>query len=572
MKSTHTHIRTNPPNKNSDRLTGNLPESAFSEVATERDSLLSSHSATLRGRNRISAQYKYRKPPTKYQSIDGQSAMQGDTSQLSRDSPGPQSHPQLSVAGRDTFTLDSADSSYEIYNDKNPSDIRVARSHRSNRSQQSRKSRTFSEGPHGAGVDRLHQYYDERANRIFSNSTPTEPPLLEVPQAVISVRKGALTVYHPLTHMWLVFSAGFVLGSALGMAKWAGVLAGIPYFLVLLPFWLSHLGLMVCQMMAGRALAIFIAEANNNRTIQDSSDHFDRNEYLPLLQRALKFGLKTGLISLCVFIFEILLYIKLSRGTMTLAVVLIPLWIIVLLGIIDGIICKTQHASRLVSWVLALTLMILLVLRVDYGIQQTWLRISISAAPLALLGMALMELTYILQGHRVGYFRLTESQRIAGLLYTFGVISFMLLVTLICLNHFERPEGFKLRIALVALSSLSFSFVGLGAWAVSRDEFDRLLQFGGQATVHPMGLRLEPSGWTAVQSKGVMAVPMFGDVRYEPINAEKRKNLLEFCCLWAFYPIEVEDITHAPSHDYPFLCASSRSLGRKSSGSPRRPI
>lgn len=575
MKSTQTQDRTNPPNNTSDRLTGSLSESAYGEVATERDSLLSSHSVTLRGRNRISTQYKYRlgQQPTKYQSIDGQSAMQGNTSQLSRGSPGPQSYPQLSSAGRDTFTLDSAGSSYEIYNDKNPSDIRKARSHRSNRSQQSRKSRTFSEG---AGVDRLHQYYDERANRIFSDNTPVEPPLLEVSPAVISVRKGALTVYDPLTHTWLVFSAGFVLGSALGMAKWAGVLGSIPYFLVLLPFWLSHLGLMVCQIMAGRALAIFIAEANNNRTIQDSSDHFDRNEYLPLLQRALKFGLRTGLISLCVFTFEILLYIKLSRGTMSLAIVFIPLWIIVLLGIINGIICKTQHLSRLVSWMLALSLMILLVLRVDYGIDQTWLRRSISVAPLALLGMALMELTYILQGHRVGYFRLTESQRTAGILYTFGVISYMLLVTIICLNHVERPEGFKIRVALVALACLSFSFVGLGAWAVSRDEFDRLLQFGGQATVHPMGLRLEPSGWTAVQSKGVIVIPMFGEVRYEPISSDKKKNWLEFCCLWAFYPFEVEDVMHAPSHEYPFLCASSgsrsRSLGRKSSGSPRRPV
>jgi len=569
MKSTQKNIRTNPSNNTSDRLKSrSLSEPAFSEGETETEPLLSSHSATLRGRNRTSTQYKYRlgQHGTKYQSIDGQPAMQGGTSQSTRGISGPQSFSQLSGRGAINDSVES--SSYEIYNDTNRSDIRAARSHRS---QQSRRSRTFSEGPYGAGADHLHQYYNERANRIFSDNTPAEPPLLEVSAAVINVRKGALTVFNPLTHTWLVFSAGFTLGSALGMAKWAGVLGGISYFLVLLPFWLSHLGLMVCHMMAGRALTIFIAEANNNRTRQDSSDPFDRTEYLPLLQRALKFGLKTGLISLCIFIFEILLYMKLASDTLSLAIVFIPLWIIVLMGIIDGFICKTQHLTRLLSWMVALAFMILLVVRVDYQMNQDWLRKCIFAAPLTLLGMALMELTYILQGNRVGYFHLTDSQRTAGILYTLGVLLYMVLVTIICINHVERPEGFKLRVVLVALSSLSFSLVGLGAWAISRDEVDRLVQFGGQAIVHPMGLILEPSGWTAVQSKGVMIMPMFGEVRYEPLNVDKKKNVLEYFCLWTFYSFEVEDIAHAPSHDYPFLSTSSRSIERSAS-SPRRPF
>jgi len=568
MKSTQKHIRTNPSNTTTDRFKSrSVSESAFSEGATETEPLLSPHSATLRGRNRTSTQYKNRlgQQATKYQSIDGQSSMQGGTSQSSGGISGPQSFPQLSARG--AIDDSGGETSYEIYNDTNRSDVQAARSHRS---QHSRKSRTFSEGQY-AGTDHLHQYYNERANRIFSDSTPAEPPLLEVSAAVINVRKGALTVFNPLTHTWLVFSAGFTLGSALGMAKWAGVLGGISYFLVLLPFWLSHLGLMVCHMMAGRALTIFIAEANNNRTRQDSSDPFDRTEYLPLLQRALKFGLKTGLISLCIFIFEILLYMKLSSDTLSLAVVFIPLWIIVLLGILDGVICKTQHLTRLLSWMVALTCMILLVLRVDYEMNENWLRRCISAAPLTLLGMALMELTYVLQGNRIGYFHLTESQRTAGILYTLGVLLYMLLVIIICINHVERPEGFKLRVILVAMSSLSFSLVGLGAWAISRDEVDRLVQFGGQAIVHPMGLRLEPSGWTAVQSKGVMTMPMFGEVRYEPLTVDKKKNLLEYFCLWTFYPFEVEDIVHAPSHDYPFLTTSSRSIGRSASSS-RRPF
>jgi len=55
--------------------------------------------------------------------------------------------------------------------------------------------------------------------------------------------------------------------------------------------------------------------------------------------------------------------------------------------------------------------------------------------------------------------------------------------------------------------------VGMGAWAVSRDEFARLLLYGGQAAVHPMRLRLEAKGWTSVESNGVTTIPMFGEVR-----------------------------------------------------------
>jgi len=560
--------RTNPSNNTSERFSGSISENIFPEVATERDPLLLSSPSTLRGRNRSSTQYKHRlgQGPTEYQSVDGHLAMQGNTSQISHGSLGPQSTPQLSLS-QGNF-LDSADSSYDIYSDRN-SGIRTARSTRSQQSKRS-KTRTFSEGNYGR-ANRLHDYYNERANRILSDNAPAEPALLEVSPGVIRVRKGALTVFIPLTHTWLVVSGGFVLGSALGMAKWAGVLGGIPYFLVLLPFWLSHLGLIICGVMAARALACFIAEANNNRAMQDSSDHFDRTEYLPLLQRSLKFGLKTGLISVDVFIFEIFVYIKLIKGTMSLAIMFIPIWVIVLLGIIDGTICRTQHLMRLLNWIVGLTFMVLLVLKFDYGFDQTWLRISISAAPLASLGMLLMELTYILQGHRVGYFRLTKSQHTAGKLYTAGVLLYMVLVIIICLSHADRPERFKLRVTLVALSSLSFALVGLGAWAISCDEYDRLLRYGGQATVHPMNLRLEPGGWTAVQSKGVTVVPMFGEVSYEPLSADKSNNFCQFCCLWLFFPFEVEEVAHAPSNEHPFLTGSG-SMVRSTNSSQRIPV
>ena len=77
-----------------------------------------------------------------------------------------------------------------------------------------------------------------------------------------------------------------------------------------------------------------------------------------------------------------------------------------------------------------------------------------------------------------------------------------------------QPIELETRLFLVTLAPLIMSLVGVGAWAVSKDEFRRLLQYGGQAAVHPKKLKFdEDKGWDAVESKGVTIIPMFGEVR-----------------------------------------------------------
>jgi hypothetical protein len=110
------------------------------------------------------------------------------------------------------------DTSYEIFSDGeyNPNNsssrpIRSLRSIRSAKSQQressARFSRTFSEGRnyYERRGDRLHQYYNERANRIFSESPQpaSNVPLMEVSAEIYAVRKSALSVYEPLTYTWV---------------------------------------------------------------------------------------------------------------------------------------------------------------------------------------------------------------------------------------------------------------------------------------------------------------------------------------------------------------------------------
>jgi hypothetical protein len=295
------------------------------------------------------------------------------------------------------------------------------------------------------------------------------------------------------------------------------ILNTIPYWLIFSFSWLSHFGMFLCQIESGRALSVFISDANENRQRQDSTDHLDRTEYLPMLQRSLKFGLKAGCISFCGFLFEILLYLKMAGiSHMSLGAVMVPIWIIVTFGILDGIICKTQHWLRVACWMLLWTSMFLAVLRVDYDhTELQWNMIHIPVImTLAICGSTL---SYIIYGHQIGYFRLTESQLTAGILYSMSVlIAIVLLVVMGEVIPLKgHPVELETRLFLVTLAPLTMSLVGVGAWAVSKDEFRRLLQYGGQAAVHPMKLKFdEVRGWNAVESKGVTIVPMFGEVRY----------------------------------------------------------
>jgi hypothetical protein len=105
------------------------------------------------------------------------------------------------------------DASYEMYTENDNysnGNSRLNRSLRSIRSAKSHRdtrfSRTYSDGKNNdERGDKLHQYYNERANRIFSE--PPQPasdePLVEVSEEIQAVRRAALRVYEPLTYTWV---------------------------------------------------------------------------------------------------------------------------------------------------------------------------------------------------------------------------------------------------------------------------------------------------------------------------------------------------------------------------------
>lgn len=306
---------------------------------------------------------------------------------------------------------------------------------------------------------------------------------------------------------------GFAITILLGMSRWTQLLPNLPYWFVLLPSWFSHVGLLWCHVRSAQALSRFIQQANENRQRPDSTDHIDRTEYLPLLQRSLKFGLKTGLLSFCTFLFEVLVYIRIANGKLPLGVCFIPLWMLVVGGVLDGVVCKTQSFVRLLSWMLALSSMIMATMRIDYGFQELEWQIVISPI-VAVLSLASLALMYIIYGHQVGYYRLTESQLTAGILYSMSAIIAIVLVVVVAeVMPLSRPVETETRILVVIMAPLVVCLTGMGAYAVSRDEFGRLLLYGGQSAVHPMRLKWERQGWTSVPTKGVVIIPMFGEVR-----------------------------------------------------------
>jgi len=336
--------------------------------------------------------------------------------------------------------------------------------------------------------------------------------------------------------------------------------------------------------MSARALTRFVSEASDNRERQSSTDALDRTEYLPLLQRSLKFFLKTVFISIGVFIFEILLYFLIAKGTVSISKALTPLWLLVFGGIFDGIICKNQHITRLFSWGLALTFMILLVLRIDHNNKFDLGWRAIIAPVIALLVISTGVLTRIMYGHQIGYFRLTRYQRTAGIFYAFGNLGSIIVLIILVEVQLVRPIDIQMRLFLVALSSLTVSLVGFGAFCVTRDEFERLLRHGGQAAVLPKDLRFEPSGWTAVESRGIAHIPMFGEVwyvcicliyfkvkdsyffsvlnltfvnfnfSYEPLQAhEKSCDVMMCCSCYAYQEEDPPALLHSRSGDHPYL-------------------
>lgn len=261
--------------------------------------------------------------------------------------------------------------------------------------------------------------------------------------------------------------------------------------------------------------------------------------------------------------FEILIYIRLARNSISLTAAFIPLWILVLAGITDGLVCKTQHFARVLCWCLAFVAMILLVLKVDFGV--TGLRWRVVMSPVvAVLSIASASLIYIVYGHQIGYYRLTEAQLTAGNLFSLAALICIVLVVMIGeVMPLSRPVEVETRVFVVVLAPLVVCLVGMGAWVVSRDEFGRLLLYGGQAAIHPKRLRWEAKGWTSVQGKGVTVIPMFGEVSFHPLERKPEARAVELCtcCAGGCYPYEEEEDPEHPQENrgyHPYLDPSPR--------------
>lgn len=207
---------------------------------------------------------------------------------------------------------------------------------------------------------------------------------------------------------------------------------------------------------------------------------------------------------------------------------------------------------------LLFTAMVLLVLKVDFGYDEIRWRVVMSPV-IAILTIASGTLIYIVYGHQIGYYRLTESQLTAGNLYSLAALVCILLVVMIGeVIPLSRPVEVETRLFVVVLAPLVVCLVGMGAWVVSRDEFGRLLLYGGQSAAYPMKLRWEAKGWTSVQSKGVSVIPMFGEVNFTPLERKGggagragRNQSVEMCscCPGTCYPYEEEEVEEAPPTD-----------------------
>ncbi|EJK62314.1 hypothetical protein THAOC_17079, partial [Thalassiosira oceanica] len=189
------------------------------------------------------------------------------------------------------------------------------------------------------------------------------------------------------------------------------------------------------------------------------------------------------------------------------------------------------HPSVLYSavWFLIFMSMLMSVLRLDLNVYSVQPYIVI--AVMALLGVVSGTLIYIVHGHQVGYYKLTDAQLTAGVFYATSSFLAVLVVSIMA-DALSLPDLIQvdLLIVIVLLSPVVVILGGLGAYFVSRDEYDRLLEHGGQNAVVPMDLVLEQDGWTSVLGRGTVQIPLFGDVEYAPLGPEAAEAAGPCCC------------------------------------------
>lgn len=158
--------------------------------------------------------------------------------------------------------------------------------------------------------------------------------------------------------------------------------------------------------------------------------------------------------------------------------------------------------------------MLLSVLLADYGMEDS---ISVNHIILVIIAILVIVggvLIYIVYGHQIGFYKLTEAQLTASVFYSAS--SFLAIIFVAIMGDaVSLPDLIRLDLLLVIvlLAPIVVALVGFGAYFVSRDEFERLLKYGGQSAVLPMKLKLETNGWTSVLSKGAVTIPMLGDVK-----------------------------------------------------------
>lgn len=191
-------------------------------TVTDRDPLIlfspAGYSGTSNNRERLSTS-KSPMPDTQQFHSDKETNMtQTTTVRPARSNKEPEDGEVPSLGRIPPSYGDDPVASYEMYSENdNLNNSRSVRSMRSIRSIKSAKSqrdsrfaRTFPDGPtqnDRSNGDRLHQYYNEQANRIFSEQpTTADEPINGVSDEIMAVRKSALTVYEPLTYTWVSYT------------------------------------------------------------------------------------------------------------------------------------------------------------------------------------------------------------------------------------------------------------------------------------------------------------------------------------------------------------------------------
>lgn len=374
-------------------------------------------------------------------------------------------------------------------------------------------------------------YWQTATRADDAKRTPNEMPSIscvfkaqsENAKAAYYRRQGTRAILNAMLNALACFEVGVLLTSSVGFLAILRLIPRGPLLAVMAPLWIGHLLAAAWHVRAVVLLHGFLYGRTPSILRQRSIRALSRREKLPFARSFIMISAQLMIIAGLVVAFDVSLFLRLSGAYgpgPSAASVLMPLIILTVLTILNGILCRGTSALKMLMATLVLIQLLLFVTKIDHGVAIQWLAICIPS--LVLFGALVILLTFqillfylepVCNASRIFGRVPNDSQLEIARNYLVGLLCLLTVVTLVCeqLDEIGAGNAFGLsgytvrvmggRLPTMA-SALLFIFASvLILWSIYRvacEEAKIYVDYTGEHK--PMPLIQTPSGeWDAVE-------------------------------------------------------------------------